>query len=418
MTSLIPRLSRKAWTIVGADAISALGNGMIIPFLVIYLRDARGFPIEQVGLMMSTVAVAGLVAAPTTGWLIDKVGARKVLMLALSLAALAAGTLIFVDVLWEGYAWAVLFGLSISSMWPSAHALMASVVEPGQRAAVYSDHFALLNAGIGLGAVIGGLLVDTSRPESFLSVFLIDALTFVIYVAVLRFAIETDARPVRSEHGETGLQGWQRLFRDTAFRRVFVLSVVLITIGYAQLQSSFPAFATEEGGVSTRGLGVVFAVNTLVIVGVQLVVLRGLSGRRRSGAMAVVGLLWAAAWLVTVFAGGVGGGLTAVLLFMTASAVFGLGETFMQAAIPALINDLAPDDLRGRYNAAYSLTWSFGNMAGPALGGFLLGAGRGAELFLLMAFVCGGAALYSIRLARFLPSGTDLFAAEASPAPT
>ncbi|MDP9067439.1 MAG: MFS transporter [Actinomycetota bacterium] len=418
MSSLIPQLSRKAWIVLGADAVSALGNGMIIPFLVIYLRDARGFPIEQAGLMLSTVAVAGLVVAPTTGWLIDKVGARKVLMLSLSLAAIAAGSLIYVDALWEGYAWALLFGVSISSMWPAAHAFMASVVDPSQRAAVYSVHFALLNAGIGLGAIIGGLLVDASRPQSFMTVFLIDALTFVIYVAVLRFAVEIDPRPARSDAEETGLQSWQRLFRDTSFMRVFALSVVLITVGYAQLQSSFPAFATKEGGLSTRGLGIVYAVNTIVIVGIQLVVLRGLSGRRRSGAMAAVGVLWAGAWVVTAVAGGIGGGLIAVLLFVAASGIFAMGETFMQAALPALVNDLAPDDLRGRYNAAYSLTWSIGNMLGPALGGFLLGAGRGAELFLLMAFVSGAAAIYSIRLARFLPAGTDVFAPATSPAAT
>lgn len=414
MSSLIPQLSRKAWIIVGANGISALGNGMLIPFLVIYLRDARDFPIEQAGLILSTVAASGLVAAPTTGWLIDKAGARRILMLALLGATVAAFSLTFVDVVWEGYLWAVLFGASVSSMWPATHALMASVVEPHQRAAVYSVHFALLNAGIGLGAVVGGVVVTASDPTSFTTIFVLDALTFLIFAGVLRFVVDADARPERGETGPTGTEGWRRLARDRAFMRVLLLSTVLITVGYAQLDSSFPAFATKYGGLSTRALGAVFAANTLVIVGMQLVVLRWLVGRRRASAMAAVGVLWGAAWLVAVAGGEVGGGFGAILLFMGASVIFGLGETFMQAALPALVNDLAPDDIRGRYNAGYSLTWSLGNIGGPALGGFMLGAGLGTELFVLSAVVCGGVALYCFRLSAFIPPRAQIFASAAS----
>lgn len=97
---------------------------------MIYLRDARGFPIEQAALMLSTIAIAGLVAAPTTGWLIDRFGAGRVLMSALTTAAVASVLATQVDRVWEGFAWAFLFGTSISAMWPAAHSLMASVVEP------------------------------------------------------------------------------------------------------------------------------------------------------------------------------------------------------------------------------------------------------------------------------------------------
>lgn len=382
---------------------------MIMPFLVIYLRDARGFPIEQAALVLSTMAVVGLAVAPLTGWLIDKVGARRTLMGALSLAATSAMLTIWVDETWKAFGWALLMGASFSSMWPSAHALMASVVQPDQRASVYSVHFALLNAGIGLGAVLGGLIVEASRPESFYPVFLLDASTFALYALILRFVVRGDAREAPESITALVKGGWGRLVRDRAFMRVWTLSVALITVGYAQLQSSFPAFATKEGGLSTRALGWVFAVNTVVIVGLQLVILRALAGRTRAGAMAWVGVLWSASWLVTLAGGGFGGGAVALLLFGSASALFAFGETFMQAALPALVNDLAPDAIRGRYNAAYSLTWSIGNMAGPALAGFMLGADRSTQLFLLLAVACAASSAYSLRLARFLPDRAARF---------
>lgn len=417
MAGLIPNLSRRAWTIVGADALSALGNGLITPFLVIYLRDARGFPIEQAALIISTEAFAGLFAAPMTGWLIDRLGARRVLMVALSLGAVSALLATQIDEVWEGFAWALVFGISIAAMWPSALSLMAMVVEPHQRTAVYSVHFALLNAGIGVGAMLGGALVDAHEPSSFTLVFVLDALTFVVYALVLRFLVPPAAKRTRQEAAELGRDGWRRLARDRAFMRVILLSVVLITIGYAQFGSSLPAFATKEGGISTRSLGIVFAVNTTLIVAAQLFVLRGLTGRRRSGAMSMVGLLWAACWVITLAAGSSGGGLPAVLLFCLASATFATGETFMQAALPALINDLAPDDIRGRYNAANSLTWAVGNMAGPALGGFMLGSDNATELFVLLAGACLLASLYSVRLGRFIPPEMNRFESRSEPAP-
>lgn len=403
--------------VVGADALSALGNGLISPFLIIYLRDARGFPVEQAALVLSVVAGAGLVAAPATGPLIDRLGARRVLIGALLMAASAAAAAPAVDTPWKAFVWACVFGSAIAAMWPSAHSLMATVVEPHQRASIYSVHFALLNVGIGLGAMLGGALVDAHDPSTFTIVFLLDAMTFVVYALVLRVFVRSGTSA--GDAGEVAAGGaWRRLVADRAFMRVVVLTICLAAVGYAQLESSFPAFATAAGGISTGAVGAVFGVNTFTIVALQLVVLRGLAGRRRSSAMVVVGLLWATCWTLTAVAGWVDGGVLAVAMFMTAACVFALGETFMQAALPALVNDLAPDDIRGRYNAAFSLTFSIGRVFGPALGGLFLGAGQGSLLFLLLAVACALAAAYALVLRRALPPDADRFGTDEPPAET
>ncbi len=55
--------------------------------------------------------------------------------------------------------------------------------------------------------------------------------------------------------------------------------------------------------------------------------------------------------------------------------VFALGETLSGPIVPSLVNDLAPDHLRGRYNAVQSLVWGVSGALGPAFAGLLLGAG-------------------------------------------
>ena len=62
------------------------------------------------------------------------------------------------------------------------------------------------------------------------------------------------------------------------------------------------------------------------------------------------------------------------------ASVFALGETLMQPTIPALVNDLAPDHLRGRYNALSSGAFSLAAIVAPAIAGWLIGHALGSAL--------------------------------------
>jgi MFS family permease len=100
---------------------------------------------------------------------------------------------------------------------------------------------------------------------------------------------------------------------------------------------------------------------------------------RRTRAVAGTGLLFAACWLIVL-----GAGKTTVTIasyggFVAAAAVFGLGETLLAPSLPAIVNDLAAEDTRGRYVAVYSLSWQAGPMVGPTIAGAALAAGNGCS---------------------------------------
>jgi MFS family permease len=182
---------------------------------------------------------------------------------------------------------------------------------------------------------------------------------------------------------------------------------LFVTLGYAQLQSGFPAYATDDGGISTRALGVAFAANTFLIVIAQLVVLKRIEGRRRTRALLGVCGLWAVAWTVTLFTPGFDSGFLRGAGFALAMAIFGLGECLISPTVPAIINNLAPGNLRGRYNAGYSFTFAFGEIVGPAVAGFMLGAGLGRSLFVVLIASCGAAALLILSLERRIPASAN-----------
>ena len=162
-----------------------------------------------------------------------------------------------------------------------------------------------------------------------------------------------------------------------------------------------PAFARAVGEVSTRTLGLAFAANTLVIVVLQLVVLSRIEGRRRTRVIAVMGVVWAFAWLALGLSGVVPGTLGAAVLVAACASVFALGETLLQPTIPALVNDLAPDHLRGRYNALSSGAFQLAAVIAPVVSGVLISQALG-EVYIGI-LVVGSLVIGAIAILRVEP---------------
>ena len=95
-------------------------------------------------------------------------------------------------------------------------------------------------------------------------------------------------------------------------------------------------------------------------------------------------------------------------LFLGAAAVFALGETLMTPSLPAIVNDLAPEALRGRYNGGLTLAYTTGFIAGPLLSSLALD--RGLAPLLFVALIAGRAvvARLALRLERHLPTLANL----------
>ncbi len=66
------------------------------------------------------------------------------------------------------------------------------------------------------------------------------------------------------------------------------LGLLLVTFGYAQIESGFAAYSVDVAGPDPRFLGPAFAANTAAIVAGQLVALRAIRGRRRTSMLATV----------------------------------------------------------------------------------------------------------------------------------
>ena len=394
LRSLNPRLPREVQFLQLGGLMNAFGNGLVIPFLLIYLHNERGISLGVAGLVLATNAGVSLVSGPIGGALVDRVGGKA--MLTAALGFLAAGFLAyaFVESAGQAFAASAVTGIGNGLFWPAQSTLLAGLTNRAQRSATFAMQRIVMNLGIGLGGVAGGFIAS----ESFRALFVIDALTFVAYGVVLMLFVHDPAR--REERAErTG--SYRTVFRHKVFMALMVVNSLYIGAGIAQLEI-LPAFAKNEAGVSERGIGWLFFINTIVIVLLQLPTTRLAEGRRRVPLLALLGAVSAAAWLLVPASGLWLSGAAAFLVLAVAVSVFALGECLHGAVQPTLVVDLADPKLIGRYMAVSALSWQVGFMVGPAVGGALLAASP-TGLWLVMASVLFLTGLATLPLERGLP---------------
>jgi MFS family permease len=373
----VPPLSPVARRALLANSINALGNGFTLPFLLVYLHTVRGIPLALTGLVVATIGATGLALSPLVGTAIDRFGALRVQLVSLVVCTAGAAGLTLVHTGWQAFAAVAVLGAGQTGAWPAMNALLAGVSTPEQRQRLFAVEFTLINAGIGIGGIGGGVIADVHRPGTFAVLYLVDAGTYLLAGAVLLTlggAGGPVPTPVDADGNATASGGWGEVLRDRTMRWVCLLFVVVILAGYGQIDAGMPAFATGVAGVSPRVLGFAFAVNTAVIVLGQLLVLKHVEGRRRTRAIAAFGLIIAGAWAL-FGASGLVGEVPAATLVVASMGVFAVGETLWSPTGNALVNDLAPAHLRGRYNALSALTWQLAMTSGPIISSLLLDAG-------------------------------------------
>ncbi len=402
---LVPKLPRSAWLVLGGDFLSALGSGLTMPFFIVYLHRARGIDLTVASLAFAMIAVASLVGNLLGGSLADRAGPRRALIIGLFFSGAGALSLAFVTSAPAAFGAAAALGLGNSIAWPALDALLATSVDDAQRSGAFALRHATLNLGFGGGALIAAALVTIGSTRSFQQLYVIDAATFAVFAFVLVSLRHVGNRVDPEEQIEGG---YREVLADRAFLAVWALAALFVAFGFAQYEVAVPPYATSTGGVSAHALGYVFAANTVAVAVLQLPVLRVLAGKRRTSALAAAALALASAWSIAIGAAHLGSPKAAVGAFALAMAVLALGETLISPALAPIVNDLAPDRLRGRYNGVFVLAYTTGFMVGPVLAGGGLRVGDGTPYFVFLALGCLVAAWWSLLLRRRLPANVDL----------
>jgi MFS family permease len=366
-------LNPKSRKIVVGIALNAIGGGMTLSLLLVYLHDMRGFTNTFGGLLLSWGALVSIVASTPMGALVDRVGPKKVMIGGLLLNSAAAFSLAYVTTHLHALLALTAINIAGQAVWPSQSVVLTRVTPEEHRSKIFAFNFMLLNLGLGLGGLISSLIIQEGSLRSFQWMYWLDGATFFIYLAI-----------ILTMHGE-GLDKYvpqlhepkQGSYRDLLKIKPLIFlgsgGIILFTFGYGVIQAGVPIYATQYLGLSPKWLGIIFGVNTFAIVTLQPMVMKFIDRYSKYTALISIGVIWACSWL---FVG------VAPMLPMVASGIalslsqliFAIGEMVQAPVIPTLANELAPEHIRGRANAFMSLQWSISGVAGPAITGLMLGA--------------------------------------------
>ncbi|MFE0644908.1 MFS transporter [Streptomyces sp. NPDC058877] len=395
--------------IQAGSALSAFGLGFTVPYLYVYVAQVRDLGAATAGIVLAVFAMAALVVLPFSGRSIDRRGPVPVLLAASVVAAVGAVGMGLASNVPAAVGAAALLGAGTAVLQPALATMIVWCSSPAGRTRAFAMQFFLQNLGLGIGGLIGGLLVDTSRPGSFILLFSIEAAMFLVLAAIVgtvRMAGSPALQGARPSGGGKG-GGVRTLLGHKAMVQLCVLGFVLFFACYGQFESGLAAYGTEAAGIQPSTLGIALAANTAVIVVAQFLVLRFVERRRRTRVIAAVGLIWTVAWLIAGYAGlGHGSQAMATAAFVSTYALFGLGEAMLSPTVAPLVADLAPESMVGQYNSAFALVKQLALAVGPAVGGPMGAALHGPYIVTFVLFSLGITVL-AVRLGRRLTPEQD-----------
>jgi MFS family permease len=397
LRSLNPHLPRDVWILQAGGLANMFGNGVIGPFLIIYLHNVRGISLGVAGLIVGANAAAALCSGFVGGALSDRLGPRTVLSGALVVMAVGFALFPLIRTPWHALLLNMLVGAGSGSFWPSQSTLLSALTPPARRHAAFGQQRMTMNLGIALGGLVAGAIARTDRPGTFTFLFLLNAVTFLVFVAVLRLI----RLPERIEtHEEPGR--YADVLRNRTFLPYVFLNVVFIGAGIAVMSELLPPFAKNTAHVSEPAIGVIWFIFSGVVALAQLPVVKLVEGRRRMRGLALMGVIWAGTFLAVMAGGAWLTGTQAAIVFGIAVGVFALGECLHGAIYAPLVVDLAEPRLLGRYMAFSSASWQIGWLIGPAAGGFVL-QHEPLALWPSVAVICLLASGYALMLEAAIP---------------
>ncbi|WP_307044382.1 MFS transporter [Streptomyces achromogenes] len=351
-----------------AQLSNSVGDGAYYTTSALYFTQMIGLAPARVGLGLTLGWAVGSLAGMPLGRLADRHGARGTAVL----LALATGLAVASFTLVRGFVPFVLvacgYAAAQSGLAAARQALLAGLVPAAERTGLLARLQATLNAGLAVGAGLGGLALHAGTREAYLGVFAVDAASFLVCALLLASLPRVEPRPVRPRGRRGSGLG---VLRDRPYALVALLNTVLL-LRMPLLSLVLPLWITERTGAPAWLVSALFVLNTAAVTVFQVRAARGVTGLE-SATRAVRRAGWVMCAACAVFA------LSAGASPWVAAGVLVLGSVLQVAAEMGqsagswqLSFDLAPADRVGEYQGLFGTGVTVARTLGPLVLTWLL----------------------------------------------
>ncbi len=397
-------LSGSQRTLATAQLVSAIGDGAYYTSSALYFTRIVGLSPTRLGLGLAVAWAIGSVAGVPLGHLADRRGPRGTAAALALVTSVVVASFLVVDDFLPFLVAACLYATAQSGLSAARQALVGGLVPEGERTAALARLQATLNAGLAVGAALGGVALTVGTRAAFLAAFTLTALGFLAtglillrLPAVLPAVPAVEARPANGAPGRgrgRGRDGGFAVLADRRYALVTLVNTVLL-LRMPLLSLVIPLWIADRAPQLGWLGSALFVLNTVGVTLFQVRTARAVTGLpsaaravRQAGAVllascAVFALsaapvpVWAMAALL------VGGAVLQVL-----------GEMKQSAGSWQIAFDLAPADRLGQYQGFFGTGVAVARTAGPLLlTTLLLDGGGPGWLVLGVLFLAAGCAM-------------------------
>ncbi len=348
-------LGRPVWLLSIASLINRAGT-MVMPFLLLFLVEKRGFTTTEAGRTLALYGLAAMVASYAGGKLCDRFGAVRILKGSLLLTGFAflalgrvegrlaiAGMVILLALVGEVFRAANLTALTAASA-------------PGERSRSIALLRLAINAGMAVGPSVGGLLAAYGYDW----LFVVDGATSILAAGLLQIAFPGGSVVAAPALEASNPPPRRSAFRDRPLLAILGLVFLLNTVTF-QIASTFPLSLRDLYGFSKAWIGLTLAVNTLIIILFEMVLVHSLARRDPLKVAAAGAVLFCGGLALLPFGRGFGYLACTVVIWT-------LGEMLVFPLVTSAVAARAPEESGGTYMGLLSLSFAAAFVVAPLAG--------------------------------------------------
>ncbi|MEU0090823.1 MFS transporter [Kribbella sp. NPDC006257] len=360
LASLLPPAGA-ARNLAMAQLANSVGDGAFIVTSALFFTRVVGLSTAQVGLGLTIAWLVGFLTGVPLGNLADRKGPRGVAILLALSTALSVGSFLFVRSFPLFLIAAIAYASSQTGLSAARQALLAGLVSPAERTRIRAFLQATVNAGLAVGAALGGVALRFDTAPAYLTVFAIDAASFLVAAVLIHRVPAVTA--VKAKAGEPRLA----VLHDRPYAVLALLNAVMLMF-MPLLSLVAPLWIVERTNAPSWVVASLLIVNTIGVTLFQVRIARGVKDLRtatRSVRFAGVAMLAACGVFALSAFGMAPAGAAAVLA--VAAALLTFGEMKLASGAWEISFGLAPADKQGQYQGFFGTGPAIARMLGPAL---------------------------------------------------
>lgn len=371
-------LSKETWLLSIVMLINR-SSTMVVPFMSMYITQSMHRSVADAGLIITLFGVGSVLGSAAGGYFIDKMGFRSVQLF----SSVIGGILFLLFGQIDNFLVLCIMTVALSfvaeAFRPANMAAIAAYSAPHNLTRSYSLNRLAMNLGWGVGSSLGGILAAINYHL----LFWVEGIVYMIVGGLIVILLPSQQQSAKASRIQQQPVAGRSPWRDPFLLR-FLILVAVYSSCFILMFRLVPVYWKESWHMEEWVIGLLMGLNGIIIALFEMVLVRFWENRRTNMYYIIAGVFMTAigyGFLVMP-------GMTVLVMALGSVLFITIGEMMAYPFINTIIMSGANEHDRGKYAAAYALSWSVAQIAGPGGGALLVEQWGYVVLWSVLVAIC------------------------------